>query len=99
MYGNCKKVQPLATRFIACTFGLLIIVLLFTSACDSVPTGTLPNTEPFSANANLPHEGFQLNNPLAFDNIRFEHISVQDGISQNDAIAILQDSYGFMCLS
>lgn len=67
-----------------------IALLLFTSACDSSAT------ESPTLNDNLPNEGFKLQNPLVLDNIRFEHITVEDGLSQNGAFAILQDSDGFM---
>jgi signal transduction histidine kinase/ligand-binding sensor domain-containing protein len=70
--------------------GLLVIVLLLTSACGkaeldtSSPAGSITNGD------------FQLQTPLVLDNIRFEHITVEDGISQNNTITILQDSDGFM---
>ncbi len=90
------EMQPLAIRINAFTFGLLIFVLLFTAACDSSATVTQPGTESPSPDVNLPNEGFQLQTPLVLDNIRFEHITVEDGLSQNGAFAILQDSDGFM---
>ncbi len=93
---NVSEAQPLATRINVFTFGLLIIVLLFTAACDSSATVTQPVTESPSPDVDLPNEGFQLQNPLVLDNIRFEHITVEDGLSQNGAFAILQDSDGFM---
>ncbi len=96
MSGDGKNAQPYTIHFNACTFGLLIIVLLFISACASASTDTLSRSEPPSSSANLSNEGFQLNNPLALDNIRFEYLFVEDGISQNDTITILQDSDGFI---
>jgi len=80
----------------AFTIGLSIVVLLFLSACDSTAIVSQPGTESPSPEIALQLENFQLQTPLILDNIRFEHISVEDGISQNDTIAILQDSDGFM---
>ncbi len=38
------------------------------------------------------------NSPLTSQsNIRFEHITIEDGLSQNSIICILQDSRGFLC--
>ena len=70
--------------------------MLFASACDSSATVIQPSTESPSPDVNLLNEGFQLQTPLVLDNIRFEHITVEDGLSQNGAFAILQDSKGFM---
>ncbi len=73
-----------------------IALLLFTSACDSSSTDTLPGAESPTPNDNLPNEGFKLQNLPVLGNIRFEHITVEDGLSQNGAFAILQDRDGFM---
>ena len=93
---NGGEAQLVATRINAITFGLLIIILLFTAACDSSATVMLPSTESPSPDVNPPNEGYQLQTPLVLDNIRFEHITVEDDLSQNGAFAILQDSDGFM---
>jgi len=74
----------------------MIVFTLIASACDSSATVKLPGIETTSPDDILPNEGFQLQTPLVLDNIRFEHISVEDGLSQNSGLAILQDSNGFM---
>ena len=80
----------------ALCLGLMIVFTLIASACDSSATVKLPGIETTSPDDILPNESFQLQTPLVLDNIRFEHISVEDGLSQNSGLAILQDSNGFM---
>ncbi|MFC1996523.1 two-component regulator propeller domain-containing protein [Chloroflexota bacterium] len=80
----------------ASTIGLLLVVLLFTSACDRADSVSPPAKESPSPDVSLSGEEFQLQPPLVLDNIRFDHISAEDGISQNNTITILQDSDGFM---
>lgn len=81
---------------ISLAFGLLVIIPLFTSACASSEIVSPPGAESTSPEDDLSNSAFQLQTALVLDNIRFEHFSVADGISQNDTIAILQDSDGFM---
>jgi signal transduction histidine kinase/ligand-binding sensor domain-containing protein len=71
----------------------VILGLLFTAACR--PLGAAPSSNAESTTL-LSNGEFSWQTALALDNIRFEHITVEDGISQNNTITILQDSDGFM---
>jgi len=75
---------------------VLISLLLLTSACDQPSIVPPASTESTSPNVDLLNEDLQLQAPLVLGNIRFDHITVEDGLSQNGAFAILQDSDGFM---
>ena len=75
---------------------IILVILLYIPACVSLGNKSHQDTEPTVPEISLPNEEFYLQTPLILDNIRFEHITVEDGISQNNTIAILQDSTGFM---
>lgn len=77
-------------------FGLLMIALFFMSACGNSASSPPRSAESALPNTNLLNEEFQMQDFPALDNIRFEHISSDDGLSQNAIFAILQDSHGFM---
>lgn len=78
-------------NFIA--FGLMLCV--FISGCNK--TAVIDQSEASSLydNHNTLNLDLQVQNPHVL-NLRFEHISVEDGLAQNDAISIIQDREGFM---
>jgi signal transduction histidine kinase/ligand-binding sensor domain-containing protein len=87
----------------------LVNILLLATACgvSSGPSSPEPGTSPadaFSTVASVardPGEGAQAGNPLPSqhtfaDNLKFQRISREQGLSQNTVQCIVQDSLGFM---
>ncbi len=83
---------------------ILFFFIFLLSACDGSSTSTLPESESntFGKDASVgqPVKDDPLQSPLpppyTRGDLRFEHITVEDGLSQNSAFSILQDSKGFM---
>jgi signal transduction histidine kinase/ligand-binding sensor domain-containing protein len=95
-------------RFVLPLVALMIIPLLATVCGDSSgpgspepgssPSVTL-STEPRVATtpgAGMQAEDTPPNPPIPESNLRFEHISRQDGLSHNSVLCVVQDSLGFM---
>lgn len=79
------------------TIGLLMLVLFLLSACSrSVANLPTNSTDSILTNISLPLTEFQMLGFSALDNIRFQHITSDDGLSQNAVFSIIQDKYGFM---
>jgi len=89
---SIANIRPISALYLA----LSIAFTLYTSACDQSASIAPPNIESSSPSTELKNEGLQLQMPPVLGNIRFEHITVEDGLSQNGAFAILQDRDGFM---
>jgi hypothetical protein len=81
---------------------LSIILLLLTVACAENRAPTPPETESSPlGDSNSPPAENKLNqvartNQYSPESIRFEHITIEEGLSQNGGNAIIQDSKGFM---
>jgi two-component system sensor histidine kinase ChiS len=87
------------------SFLLTLLLPLLFAACSSAPASVSTALEDTPAAAakpvKLPTSGQQNNTSLpaqytANNSLRFEHISVDQGLSQNGAYAIIQDRKGFM---
>ena len=85
-------------------FYILFFTILLLSACDSLSTSTLQesesNTSGKEAFVDHPIRDDQLQSrlppPYTKGDIRFEHITIEEGLSQNGGNVIIQDSKGFM---
>jgi hypothetical protein len=85
-------------------FYILFFTILLLSACDGSYTSTSQESESSTfgnevvvdqaTGGDRPHS--QLPPPYTRGDIRFEHITVEEGLSQNGAYSIIQDSKGFM---
>ena len=80
--------------------GLLITILLLATACGDSPMPALPHSSTAPAPATAPSElrevGVSPDRPPQDNDIRFEHFSLEQGLSQSSIMCILQDSRGFM---
>lgn len=83
---------------------LLIITVLSVTACDNMPSPFLPEfttslieetplDEDLSADERT---GNALHLQYMQEHLKFEHISIEQGLSQSTVFCILQDSKGFM---
>ena len=99
MLGPLRVGLAIHLSLIAWLYVLLILVLAV-AACGGRSTPTLEKAtnesspeiavaSPASAPSLLPLE-------FGVQNLKFEHISIEQGLSQNTANCILQDSYGFI---
>jgi len=83
---------------------ILFFTILLLSACaDSSPSitqesGSISLDEEASVGQPAKDEPLQsqLPPPYTMGNIRFEHLTLEDGLSQNAAFSIIQDNQGFM---
>lgn len=93
-----KAVQTLfPKRFLFLT----LCTILMTTSCGTVSTPRAPESTPFPASTpgpetgSAPSELVQTNTTYS-ENIRFEHIGLEDGLSQSVVHVILQDRKGFL---
>jgi ligand-binding sensor domain-containing protein/signal transduction histidine kinase len=102
-----QRVVP-RPRFVLPLMTLMIIPLL-TTVCgeSSGPGSPEPGISPSATVSTGPEvaatpdvgtqaEDTPLNPPIPESNLRFEHISRQDGLSHNSVLCVTQDSLGFM---
>lgn len=77
--------------------GLLLTVLLLASACGKSPALVSPEPSPTPRQVEpAPAQQRQARVPLPPPLVRFEHLSVEDGLSHSEVWAIMQDHRGFM---
>jgi len=76
--------------------GMTALLLLIVSACSRTTINTIPLPESLSTVAIPTGDKFQLQNSSSLESVRFDHLTVEDGISQNDIFSIFQDSTGFL---
>jgi signal transduction histidine kinase/ligand-binding sensor domain-containing protein len=74
----------------------VMLGLLFPAACRPLGAAPTSNAESTTPQVEISNAEFSWQTAPALDNIRFEHITVEDGISQNNTLTIFQDSDGFM---
>ncbi|HRK88748.1 MAG TPA: two-component regulator propeller domain-containing protein [Anaerolineales bacterium] len=78
------------------TWTLLIAAILL-AACGTPPSAPTPEVTPSALPANPPSDSASNNPSLPYGkNIRFEQLSLEDGLSQSVVNAILQDNKGFL---
>ena len=84
---------------------ILLLLLLLAAACRDAPADSYLASNPTPINTvepvvlpaiDRPESNFLPPQYAANNNLRFEHITVDEGLSQNGAYAIIQDSKGFM---
>ena len=84
---------------------LLIFLLLLLTACNNTPTSPSNITEPTPVKTtetaaqeanNIQNQSSLPTQYAANNSLRFENITVDDGLSQNGAYSIIQNSKGFM---
>lgn len=85
--------ETVTRRRHALILALLIAVVLVATACSSPATPSyLPRAEPVAIASATPSAFPPSRVVSKGQRLRFEHISVEDGLSQNAAFAILRDS-------
>jgi streptogramin lyase len=91
-----RAVSELRDPFI---LALLITVVLLATACGGsmTPASSEPETTPAASHASRPPPTSSATMPLsAGQHLDFDHISTEQGLSQNTVFCILQDKQGFM---
>jgi hypothetical protein len=78
-------------------FVLLISVALLATACSSSETpSVVPPSEPAATPSTTPAASHSFGGMAKGQRLRFEHISVEQGLSQSTVFCMLQDSQGYM---
>ncbi|NIM96438.1 MAG: response regulator [Anaerolineales bacterium] len=91
------KRSQLSTKGLRLLAGLLVFLGLIVSGCSSASTVTPTIGPPFAItpSTSVSTSGSPIT-MFALRNINFEHLSLEEGLSQSVVTSILQDSQGFM---
>ena len=76
------------------TFFIILLLLAFLTTSCSRSIETSPN--PIENDVEIPKADFSWQIAPIIENIRFEHLSVEDGISVNETLVVLQDRLGYL---